>query len=65
MKVGDSVCIVNADPRYSMFKYENGMRGVVVGESLDALIVKFDNGEEECVTINELIEDKALSVSKV
>ena len=57
MKVGDRVCVVVADPRYSLFKYENGMSGVVVGESLDALIVKFDNGEEECVTIHELIEE--------
>lgn len=65
MKVGDKVCVVDAEPRYNLFKYENGMKGVVVGESLDAVIVKFDNGEEECVTINELIEEKTLSVSKV
>ena len=42
---------------HDLSKYENGMSGVVVGESLDALIVKFDNGEEECVTIHELIEE--------
>lgn len=57
MKIGDKVCVVAADPRYSLFKYENGMSGVVVGESLDALIVKFDNGEEECVTIHELVKE--------
>lgn len=55
MKVGDRVCVVAADPRYSLFKYENGMEGVVVSESLDAVVVKFDNGELECVTIDELI----------